>query len=126
MAQVDYRGEVGRWSLQGKTALVTGGTKGIGFVFSLFNLFFTSFYFCCFHSFPFTSFETNGGGGGVCIYKYIGMLLWRNWQGLGRQCTRALEMKLILISACASGRRKAFGSLVQYVTFLLEPKELSL
>jgi hypothetical protein len=66
------------------------------------------------------------GGGGVCIYKYIGMLLWRNWQGLGRQCTRALEMKLILISACASGRRKAFGSLVQYVTFLLEPKELSL
>ncbi|XP_062172156.1 tropinone reductase homolog At5g06060-like [Alnus glutinosa] len=31
MAQVDYRGEVGRWSLQGKTALVTGGTKGIGY-----------------------------------------------------------------------------------------------
>jgi hypothetical protein len=23
----------GRWSLQGMTALVTGGTKGIGFVF---------------------------------------------------------------------------------------------
>jgi hypothetical protein len=22
----------GRWSLQGKTALITGGTKGIGFV----------------------------------------------------------------------------------------------
>jgi hypothetical protein len=33
MAQVDNRGRDGRWSLEGTTALVTGGTKGIGFFF---------------------------------------------------------------------------------------------
>nr|WAU86925.1 birch protein [Betula platyphylla] len=31
MAQIDNRGKDGRWSLQGKTALVTGGTKEIGY-----------------------------------------------------------------------------------------------
>lgn len=69
-------------------------------------------------------FETSGGVF-VNIYIYIGMLLWRNWQGLGRPCTHALEMKLILISAYVSGKQKAFESLVQSVTFLLEPKEMS-
>jgi len=44
MAQVDNRSRDGRWSLEGTTALVTGGTKGIGFFF-LSALSFTSFYF---------------------------------------------------------------------------------
>ena len=46
MGEVDYRCKDGRWSLQGKTALVTGGTKGIGFVsLCMHALSFTSFYF---------------------------------------------------------------------------------
>jgi hypothetical protein len=39
MAQVDNRGKDSRWSLKGTTALVTGGTKGIGF-FSFCSLFY--------------------------------------------------------------------------------------
>jgi hypothetical protein len=47
MGEVDYRGKDSRWSLEGKIALVTGGTKGIGFVslcmLSLFLAFIFSF-----------------------------------------------------------------------------------
>ncbi len=44
MAQVDNLKKDGRWSLEGTTALVTGGTKGIGFSF-LSALSFNGFYF---------------------------------------------------------------------------------
>ena len=42
--QADSRAKDGRWSLEGTTALVTGGTKGIGFI-SLYMLsLFPNFY----------------------------------------------------------------------------------
>jgi hypothetical protein len=73
--QADSRGKDGRWSLEGTTALVTGGTKGIGFVslcmLSLFLAFMSASQkeICCLYGFGFTSFETNGGVFNcVCIY----------------------------------------------------------
>ena len=103
MAQADSRGKDGRWSLEGTTALVTGGTKGIGFV-SLCMLSFPTFYFQL-HKKNFAVFMASASRvlrqteGCLCVYihtifkefldqslihMYIGMLLWRNWQGLGR------------------------------------------
>ena len=38
MAEADTNGVIKRWSLEGMTALVTGGTKGLGFV--LFSFYF--------------------------------------------------------------------------------------
>jgi hypothetical protein len=94
MGEVDYRRKDGRWSLEGKIALVTGGTKGIGFVslcmLSLFYFQLHKRHFAVFMALAsFVLRQTKG------CFIYIGMLLWRNWQGLGRLCIHVLAIKVI-------------------------------
>lgn len=112
MAEAGDSSGKSRWSLKGFTALVTGGTRGIGSAkFSnsvssetFFN--FDSLLLC------------------VLLFVYfIVALWWRNWQVWARRSTPAPGTNRTWISVWRSGRARVLWSVDRFVMLLREHKE---
>jgi hypothetical protein len=75
-----------RWTLHGKTALVTGGTRGIGYLSIYIWFYFKKNYNVNLNTIVF-------------FFCFLGEQLWRNWWVLEQECTRVVGMEVSLISA---------------------------
>lgn len=88
-----------RWSLDGATALVTGGTRGIGShpILSLYTC--TYLNIVCSRNFEI----------GTWVLRCAGVRLWGNWLGLERRCTRVPGTKRSWKSVWGIGKRRGLG-----------------
>lgn len=85
MTEAEMSSRNRRWSLQGMTALVTGGSRGIGQV--------TCINFALPWSCIYPVVIVTATDFCVNLIEYLGMQLWKNWQHLGQQFIHVLETK---------------------------------